>query len=245
MIRAALVAALLVPGLAWGQGLIPSQPLRLFQEDAGTVTHLVWNGSALRDVRGLGWQMQGTVPQVKKGSIAPFRPGAGPYSGSNYYYLASTNPLQFAGDFTVCVAFTATSTAAYFAPVSNWAANKGWEITGSSPNGNIAVLLGTGAGNATIETANRVSTTGVNVACIWATGGRGYVKLNGGSTVSVAGTSSPANTTIVRVGDRASGTIPLPGVVYEVWASTTTATEANITALQSRAMSLIKLRPGF
>ena len=89
-----LCLLVLLPTLAFAQGLNPSPPGgstaktlmsldlsttgALIPDDANTVAHVYWNGTALVDSKGNSWTMTGTVPQVAVSPFTTTRYGAGP-----------------------------------------------------------------------------------------------------------------------------------------------------------------------
>ena len=79
------------PPLAVWSAVPTSTPPRvpLLEEDSGTISHLTFNGTALKDTKGHAWAQAGTVPQnAASASVAPYRPSGGPTSDANYYSLA-------------------------------------------------------------------------------------------------------------------------------------------------------------
>ena len=75
------------------------------------MAHVYFNGSQLVDKYGNAWTQNGTVPQVARRGRIPA--GAGAFSDANYYSLGTGNDvLDFAGDFSACIVFTATDVAA-------------------------------------------------------------------------------------------------------------------------------------
>src|SRR5574340_1492774 len=91
-------------GGAAAAAMLLAQRQPLIPDDAGTVSHVVFNGSSLVDRFGNSWTQNGTVPQVARSGRTPA--GAGPFSDANYYSLGTgSDVLDFAGDFSACIVF--------------------------------------------------------------------------------------------------------------------------------------------
>lgn len=241
-----LLVSLLISSNASGKTLVRCQPGTLvpmavysgplIADDVNTVCHATFNGTAIQDSKGCAWTMQGTVPQVSRSGKTP--PGAGPFSASNYYYLGSGNDaLDFAGDFSICVVHTPTAGANYL--VSDGAYNvSGYylQVTTSSATFNMSGGAGV---NASVFPSTQV--VGVNVLCVGRSGNTAYAKSNLGATLNAAISSyAPATATIARIGTASAGANPFAGTIYELWFSTTAASDAVFTAIANR----VKLRAG-
>jgi hypothetical protein len=254
---------LVVPGLALGQGIKPpggtggvigpvgsgggkviaSFPLSstggLIAEDANTVAHVYWDGSALVDTKGNSWTMNGTVPQVTANPFTTTRYGAGPFSDTNYYSLAAGHPLNFAGDNTVCVVYaptvnsgyvfdhdcTAVGNGAYCATLQTSGAVASYPFKGSAPG---YLSLATPAGSTAVG--------GPSVVCVGRSGNNAYLKANLTTTqtgVTVAGASSAK---AFYLGRSISNALSFTGTIYELYATATPWSEATVTAIQQRVL---------
>jgi hypothetical protein len=248
--RLALLAALLLPVVAsasnaTGKTLVRSQqgtlvPITgysgpLIPDDPGTVVHVTWNGSALADSKGNTWTMGGTVPQVAKSGKVPA--GAGVFSDSNYYSLGSGNDvLDFAGDFSLCIVFGLAAGSSLDVMLADITASTGYYI---AANGSNVAQFKQGVNS--YVTVNTLSTTDINVVCVGRAGSALVLKANNGAAVPGASTGTPATATIAYLGRFSStGNAAAREKIYEVWASTSTATDYLFTMIQSR----IKTRLG-
>ena len=236
------------PGATGGGKVLASFPLTtsgpLITEDSNTVAHVYWNGTALVDSKGNAWTQNGTVPQVTANPFTTTRYGAGPFSTSNYYSLGTgADVLDFAGDFTVCVAFQSPTIAGASHIVSNGtygAAGAGYLVRTTTSATSVVTINFEGAESADkVATTGNPYTTGPNVLCAGRSGTTGYIKLNLGTTASVvsvpieAGSAYPA---IIGNGTYApSGAFAL-GTIYEVYATSTPFTEATVVAIQQKVL---------
>jgi hypothetical protein len=214
------------------------------EEDAGTVAHVYFDGAQLIDTKGNAWTQNGTVPQNQPTPLYPDgfagaqRKGAGIYSTANYYQLGSgSDVLDFAGGFTVCVAFVPGPAGSAETLVADGAYNfAGYYVT-MQPAGSVALVTSDGPSSNTVSTSGAVAVLGgVNVACAGRAGTTQYVKLNLGTTASAAGAkTATAPTAPARIGRRSDGNDnPFLGTIIEVWATSTPWDEANVVAIQKR-----------
>lgn len=205
----------------------------LIADDANTVAHVWFDGAQLRDVQGNAWTQNGTVPQSTTGAFTQSRGQAGPYTAANYYQLGTGNDaLDFAGDFSVCAMFIATDITAAFAIVANGQSGvSGWALF-STAGGSASILTYDGTGNAA-ATVSQIVVGGPNIVCAGRTGSNMAIKLNMGTYTTAAakpitvGTGQPA-----RIGLHSSGSSPATAQVIEVWASSTTPSDALFTKIQ-------------
>jgi len=152
-----------------GKALVP-------YTDANVAANVYWNGTALQDVKGNAWAMTGTVPQVAASGGVPA--GAGVFSDSNYYSIASPSFAETA-PYVDCAAWIQ-------------GASVGSDVLVSF-NGSAAQSRSAGAnfqfyadGSTAVTSLNSIATSAVNVACwgISSAGTTEYVKLNTGTTVT-------------------------------------------------------------
>lgn len=260
--RRLLVALALAPALVLAQGLTTTPPGGgasrtvlylpftltggLIPEDAGTVSHVYWNGTNLIDTKGNSWTMNGTVPQVTTSPLYPNgfsaapKPGAGPFTPTINYSLASPNPLQFASDFTVCAVYMATGSLAANPALAadDNVTTQGWTFYVTSTGGAALYSRSTAVG---VNTANLAPLQAPSVACAGRASGVNYVKLNGGATASVTTGYAVASSTAATLGVLGT-TQPFPGAIYEFWASTTPWNEANVTKIQQGVLGILGTR---
>jgi hypothetical protein len=216
--------------------LVTSGPL--ITEDANTVAHVYWNGTALVDTKGNAWTENGTVPQVSANPFTTTRYGAGPFSAANYYSLGTgTDVLDFAGDFTACFVYSSWSGGGDGVLFSNGAAF-------TPTTAGYAVLLGTGGTNALYyaygvqvpDAGNVVPANGPSVTCIGQTGATGVLKTNLG-TYRTKTTGSTAATGATALLGRYPGTAqPFLGTIYEAYFTTTAPSDALFTAIQQKVL---------
>ena len=234
----------LAPGATGGGKVLASFPLStsgpLITEDANTVAHVYWNGTALVDSKGNAWTENGTVPQVTANPFTVERFGSGPFSAANYYSLGTGDDvLDFAGDITVCVVFSGllAGTSEVASDGGFGAAGAGWTLLASATQ----VIFDTydAASAYTRASAAAVVTSGPHVICGGRSGSTQYVKGNLVATVSQAGAKTVAATSNpAMIGRRATGagTAPMEGTIYEVYATTTPFTEATVVAIQQKVL---------
>ncbi|MBS2028712.1 MAG: hypothetical protein JST54_12495 [Deltaproteobacteria bacterium] len=223
--------------------------------DANTVTNVTWNGTQLVDASGQPWSMVGTVTQLSGGTASPWFPngfasnpmyGAEPSTVSNVYAL-SGSALNFAGDFSACVAFTVDDIAGaggmFSAGSLGGASATGWAITVDNGGGNVAIQGwksdGTFVLNSALGSVGAGVVGGAHLVCFGRTGTTwiGKLDLAGAVSVSLSTVGYGANTTayIGRRGDPAGpGSDQGKRGIFWVWASTTTPSDALFTAIESR-----------
>jgi hypothetical protein len=239
----ALLAAMLLsqgltqsmPGQSGGK-VLASFPLvtsgPLIDEDANTVAHVYWNGTALVDTKGNAWTANGSIPMVTANPFTTTRYGAGPFAADKFYSLASPNALQFASTFTVCVVWIPAAIANQRL-VYVHGTNTGWQMlqaTGSN------VTMYTGTGSALTATAAGGYTVGApTVACVGRDATKSYAKANLGTTVSATLDYVAPAGAAAYIGD-APATIPQTGTIYEVYATSTPFTEATVVAIQQKVL---------
>jgi hypothetical protein len=221
----AILVALSLGGQAqaWDPHVLkkPRKPYAI-TEDAGTVAHVYWNGTALVDTKGNAWAMNGTVSQVAKSGLTPA--GAGPTSETNYYKLGTGNDvLDVVGDFTICLVFsTPDATGGNLFENGSFGGGGSGYVVGHA--GTYAMIDTYTAGGLLTRagTPNAPPSGTVNVVCAGRTGSSQKVKLNLGNVDTVADArNTPATTQIAKFGASAAG-----ATFYEVWVTTTTPTDA-------------------
>lgn len=219
----------------------------LIADDANTVSHVVWNGTALVDSKALTWTQNGAVPQVANSPMFPSgftsapRSGSGPYSDSNNYTSTAAN-LQFAGDYTICVVFSLASTASAPMMYSQCSGSTRGYMMEAFPVGHMSVYNGAAAGGLTAATtANGPTIGGIDVVCGGRSGLTQMIKLSMGATVSQAISGVTQDTVeSFHLGNYSQSTgFGVTGTIYEVWASTDTASDTFYTAIQQRVLNEI------
>ena len=190
----------------------------LITEDGGCVAHAYFRNGALVDSKGNSWSKVGSP--AFNGGLGRIPPGTGPLSGTAYH--TSFAGMNFAGDFTVALVGMETSlTGSFGLGVS----------TGNGAVGHVgAIVQSSGAGTglfypgASIVTAPGVS-AGAPFVLVYGRNGAGfYARISGGtSNRSLVGShTAGANATVL--GQLAGNT--WPGVIYEVYATSTAYTDA-------------------
>jgi hypothetical protein len=253
-----LALALLLPSLALSQGLNPTAPGQssggkvlasfplttsgpLITEDANTVAHVYWNGTALTDTKGNAWTMNGTVPQVTANPFTTTRYGAGPFSDSNYYSLGTgSDVLDFAGDFTCHLVFNPTTLDAANARrlLVNASTSTGYALTVRSTAASqvefTVFRAGPASATATIATAPTIA--GPNVVSIGRSGNTNSIKMN----LSATGTSTAAmdqdSATVAKIGSLGTSTRAFDGTIYEVICSSSPFVEATVVSTQQKVL---------
>lgn len=216
----------------------------LIPDDAKTVAHVWWNGTALVDSKGNSWAMQGAVPQVPSSSSAGFfkqpRAGAGPFTSTTYYSLGSSgnNPLNITGDFSVCAVFNlAGYGSSYHALIGDGqytaaSTDAGWFLY-LGPGGHPALDFWGQTGNNHLASAPIVTLGVVTLVCGGRAGFSTYLAQMTSSTSYNGGTIlsgyTPATTPAVIGAGYGSAT---NGTFYEMWVSTTTPSLALFTSIQ-------------
>lgn len=218
----------------------PVYPGPLILDDANTVAHVTWTGTTLLDSKGNTWAMQGTVPQVAKTGKLP--PGAGPLSDTNYY-SSSSAAMTFTADYTICavVAIPASGNApSVFG--NNW------------PNTN-SYLFGLGNASPPYTTINPINPNGqqkvattvttaaageVSVLCGGRAGTNSVAKMNLGALATMASSTGNLGNGTAVIGRNNQAGYSFPGMIYELWLSTSTPTDALLTSIMQR----VKLRAG-
>jgi hypothetical protein len=213
-----------------------------FEEDAGTVAHVTWDGVQLQDTKGNAWTQNGTVPQGAAVGLYPsgfnITPaGAGPFATTPNTYNTGAQPgsnlLRVAGDFTVCVIYLPTSlpTTQLIAVAGN-AADGGWTMRPDA-------MQIRGVTNPVPSTAAVIGV--VNVTCGGRTGTTGFISNNGATAVTAVVSAGAVSTSAALdcLGLLCNSNIrPLVGTMYEMWfASGVGPSDASLKALYAQILS--------
>ena len=213
--------------------LVTSGPLIV--EDANTVAHVYWNGTALVDSKGNAWTENGTVPQVTANPFTTTRYGAGPFSAANYYSSA-TAPIGFPGDFTVCAVVDNPGSNLVIAYKGAYGASgSGWVLFSWTSSRVQLATYGPGSTSAAAVASVNFSYGAVNVICGGRSGTNIYAKVNGGTTGTAASAPVTEGTPSAQIGAGA-GLGVFTGTIYEVYATTTPWSEATVTAIQQKVL---------
>lgn len=213
----------------------------LIAEDANTVAHVYWNGSALVDTKSNAWTQNGTVPQNAATWNAP--PSAGPYSVANNYQ-GPTSLMEWSGasPFQVSVVFTPTSfstTQTILSKSLNYPVSAGWALR-TYTDGSPIFDYNDGASRL-LASAVPATLYKPNVITVWNSGGSCYIKVNGGASASLpcaAITSGSAYA--MRIGGNDAGALSATTTtIHEVYATTTPFSETTVAALQASVMAKI------
>lgn len=231
-----IVAALLASN-ATGKTLVRTRPGRIVPSlskcktlicgrDASAVAHVYFDGAKLVDLKSNAWSMQGTVPQVARSGVNP--PGAGPFSGSNYYTLGTGNDvLDFTGAFAAAVVFTQPSNMV-ISPVlfTNGVANTNGYTAMFQGSTVTALYLGAGG-----TTASMTAASGVNVMCFGYTGTQRGWKLNLNAFQAANATPVPATSSAAVLGAYNAGGQPVNGTIYEAYFATDAVSDTLCTSI--------------
>lgn len=181
--------------------------------------------------------MNGSVPYsftspLFDGGIETGRRGVGPFAAGNYFSQAIGGALQFPGAFTVCAAFTLTDVSTAYGVVSTFDGSNGWILRVGS--GTYFQVGGGGVPSSVPATVGRI-----NIVCGgYSPGPVEYIKVNGGPTGTGNATQFYPTTMASTIGRiPLTGTWALPGIIYEVWATSTPWNEASISAIQASALA--------
>lgn len=208
-----------------------SPPIRLplITPDANAVAHVYWTSTGLVDAKGNTWTMVGSVPQVAGTRRLP--PGAGPMSGTALYRITGTG-LNFAGDFTAVVVAKITATTGTFAlPLVTGTGSVGYFGGVVQSSGRVRAQFYPGA---SVDTGATVTVDSPFVIVFGRASSAYYVKVSGGtSNRSLLGTYT-AGTTAATIGTGLGGNA-FPGVVYEVYATTTPFSDALASGIIAQA----------
>lgn len=232
--RVLIVVALVAVSAQAQEAILISQmralTLPLILDDANTVAHVVWRDGALVDLKGNAWIMNGTVPQVAR--TATTTAGAGAFSDANYYSFSPGSVLDFAGDFSGVIVYTALSSTASNGLVSKasayGASGAGWRLMENSTGPTFDTL---GPGGAYTR-AGDIGLLGLNVVCFGRSGSTMMLKVNLRAIVTQAGALNvQASGEPGRIGRYAeTGVGADSDNIYEVWLSSTTVSDALCTA---------------
>lgn len=208
-----MAAAMGSPGDIWW----PRGPL--ITPEAGVVAHVGWRNGAISVFAGGAWTPTGSPPQV--GASGPIPPGAGPLTGVALYSQSGAH--NFAGDFTVAVVAKRTATTGTYAlPFVTGNGSVGYFGSIVNASGIAQAVFYPGA---QVQTA-AVDTVGNPFVLVFGRNGTGfYVKLSGGTANrSTLGSHTPG-ALAATIGSGLGGST-FPGVVYEVYSTTTPFTDA-------------------
>lgn len=212
---------------------VPSTGRPLITSDVNTVAHVWWDGIRIRDTRGNGWSMTGTVPQVAK--LPPVPAGSGPYTTSAYYSLGSgPDVLDFTGDFTVCVVFVGSPTGSTWIVGDSNGSTNGWR----GPVGN-GCIARTWPGSVTVNGGATVAGE-VNVCCVGRSGTTLYAKLNLSASAAQAGATVAVDAATPATIGWVAGAA-MDRTIYEVWATTTTPSDALCTAVANEVKTKLAI----
>ena len=216
-------------------------------DDANTVVHATWNGTALSDSYGNSWTKVGTPAQVTASPFYPSgfsgsaRAGSGPYANGDYYKLGTgSDVMDFAGDFSACFLFRNLGEDANGKVFSDGAYEAGGYYLQVGTNADMyAVFSGSGTSSVLTHTGG-IGLMTFNLWCIGRSGNNFYSKLNGGTTqTSTFATYTAATAKIATIGNYSDLGYPLYGEMYEVWATTTAWDETTMAGVQRRVLGLV------
>jgi hypothetical protein len=180
------------------------------------------------------WTSNGTPVEVP-GTIYPFLPeGVGPLTDSNYYDLATSNVLNFTGDFTMAIIFnpgvwSGTGQVIF----NNGVYSASGLIVERVTNAILTVNYSQADGGVAFAQCNSVASNVTNVLVFGRSGLHNYAILNGVAQTGSDNTEITAGTGQSTLGNYLP---PSPGldsnsIIYELWASTDTPTPASLAAI--------------
>lgn len=192
------------------------------QEDSHVVSHVLWTPSGIVDENAAGtvlntWTENGSVPLTSQVPwVNGASEGAGPFSTSNYYSLASPNPLEAATP-SICVVFWSATTASNaILAESGYGVNSsnGWALRDDSSSFYFETRDGTG----TTAHATGVSDTGgIHIFCAGIdAASNSYTMVDAGALSTVASAHYAAATNPAVIGQSFTIANAWPGVIYEV-----------------------------
>lgn len=242
---AAIVVALVLPGLALAQNLYPTPvdwrgwdldfaspghsteamrlPLTQSGEGfdcTGATSCVSWNGSALVETAGLTWTQNGTVPQVAANTLPTTASSgaAGPFSDANYYSNGTgADALDSTGDRFGCASFIPSALGTIQAILANGGATVAGHDVYVSTTGAVVFRSNMAAAVST-TTANLSPASGFSVACWWRTGTGISVKSNLGTTATNAAAGAEVSGTayVAKVGRGEGAGVPATGTILHV-----------------------------
>lgn len=220
----------LLPGPWWRRG-------PLIDEDANCVAHVVWRDGALVDLKGNSWTQNGTVPQTVPNGRRP--PGAGPFSGVNYYSLgAGADVLDFAGGtFTVVVVGTGAPSP-QFAFTNAAIGSTGYTIGATTGQVGLFALW---PSFAQVATVNAMSVGNPFVMCGGRDGGAStiYGKLNLGAVLTASSAYTAPTGSAALLGGGAGNA--WTGALWEFYATTTAPSDALFTSITRAVASRLRV----
>lgn len=243
-----LAFALLVPSLAFAQGLTPSPPgggptyCKPITETSGVIAHAYWKGAVTTDSASVAWTEVGTVPRVKASKKT--RPGAGPFAAANYF---KNDALTFAAsNFTICGVFKTGSDVTSLQAIA--AKNSGPQYQFDFYVGGGAVQLDlyqAGGAATTVQQVAALTANQLHVACVsytYVASGSSILRLMVDKVTPVSFAQStiakgpvPAATTYFAIGRREAAGSPTPflGTIYEVIAWNRALSDGEMLAIQT------------
>lgn len=250
---AALIVSAALASNGTGKTLVRSQPGTIVPSSGSAkpliassstcdLTHLIWNGSRMVDLKASGWAQAGTVPQNPK--APPIPASGGVFSDANYYSLGTGADALDAATIAICVVVTFTSLPGSSTEVfvSNGLSNTDgfyWAVTDGATNNAVyfnAISSGSGT-TGRAGTANGVL-VGLNVVCGGFDGATNTtrVRLNlvASGTASKGSAMTAATSRVSYVGRyNGAGAALAHGKVHEVCASSATPTDALFAAVMN------------
>jgi len=217
----------------------------MIPEDANVVMHVnaidLLGGTAKV---GPVWTINGTVPTVPAGASAPYREGAGPYSGANNFSLGTTNVLQFTGAqvWSACLIYLKNDTSQDI-PFCSCGFNTtgGWIMIDQTATTSAGVNF---PANVYAETAVAPTANTVLVLQIGWDGNHICCQLNNTAYQSQtsANASAASQNAYIGTGITLAGggnTYALNGVVYEAYATQTAPSSALFTSIYNQIIAVM------
>ncbi len=207
-------------------------------------TNAVKDASGWRNGHGVAaqtWSMAGTVPRATQSALYPNgfesrHAGLNGWTNSSKWLSLGTgnDVLDFAGDFTLCMIVNANTVPAYTIPFSDGTLAVGGYLIQLTP----AVRLYESSSGANKNVDNGSVSVGTNVLCVGRSGSTLWAAMNNYTPTSTAGTTIvPATSVAASIGTYSGGSNAFDGQIQELFATTTTPTSGNLTALLNAALA--------
>lgn len=205
----------------------------LIPEDTGTVAHVYWDATGIKDTKGNVWTVNGTIPLTQEVASAGLPFGAGPFSVANFYSQTSTGVTSTVGSWTVLFTCTAAMSSNSVLISSATGTAHHTVQAGAAP------LMGSHfATNAPTGQGNFLPLIGINIASAGSDGTVSCAVING--IPSTFGTLIGGGDPIIPavIGKFGGGTLPHDtGQIFEMHATTAPATSLSIIALHKLVMA--------
>ena len=193
-------------------GVAQATGCHLIDDDANTICHPWWDGAQIQDTKGCVWVKVGNPTMVPASGQRPA--GASGWSGTKYYRTSAVNDaLDFAGDFTAVVVYSAPSldssgSTMFEDGTPPGTGTKGYAIKADrSTNGPFFYSMN-GSAHYVQDSGSAETIGNLSVVCFGRAGTNGVLKVRTRTTVTTGVGSAVADTTdygFIGIDQRASG----------------------------------------